>query len=79
MAERQPKRRRPPEDADMTVVLAHPASERTNDICGLLVRADFADNNYVEEGSWTRTGEREDREWACGRPCDHFGAQRGEP
>ena len=50
MAERQTKRRRSSEDADMTVVLAQPASEKTHEICGLSVHADLADNNFVEEG-----------------------------
>ena len=34
----------------MTAVLAHPASERTCEVCGLLVHADIANNNYIEEG-----------------------------
>ena len=50
MAERQPKRRRELEDVEMTAVLAQPASERTCEVCGLLVHADIADNNYNEEG-----------------------------
>ena len=52
MAERQPKRRR---DVGMTAVLDQPVSRRTYEICGLRVQADVADNNYAEEGSWTRT------------------------
>ena len=50
MAERQPTRRRELEDVEMTAVLAQPASERTYEVCGLLVHADIADNNYIEEG-----------------------------
>ena len=50
MAERQPKRRRELEDVDMTAVLAQPASERTYEVCGLLVRTDTADNSRIEEG-----------------------------
>ena len=49
-AERQPKRRRELEDVEITAVLAQPTSERTHEICGLLVHADTADNNYIEEG-----------------------------
>jgi len=41
----RPKRQRPPEDGDMTAVLAQPASERTYEIGGFLVHADRADNN----------------------------------
>ena len=29
--------------------LTQPASERTYEVCGLLVHADIADNNYIEE------------------------------
>ena len=50
MAERQPKRRRELEDVEMTAVLAQPASEGTYEVCGLLVHADIADNNCIEEG-----------------------------
>ena len=50
MAERQPKRRRELEDVEMTAFLAQPASERTCEVCGLLVHADIADDNYIEEG-----------------------------
>ena len=48
-AERQPKRRRELEDVEMTAVLAQPTSERTQEICGLLVHADTVDNNYIED------------------------------
>ena len=34
----------------MTAVLTQLASERTYEVCGLLVHADAADNNYNEEG-----------------------------
>ena len=50
MAEREPMRRRELEDVEMTAVLAQPASERTYGVCGLLVHADIADINYIEEG-----------------------------
>ena len=47
MAERQPRRRRELEDVEMTAVLTQLASERTYEVCGLLVHADIADNNYI--------------------------------
>ena len=50
ITERQPKRRRELENVEMTAVLAQPASERTSDVCCLLVHVDIADNNYIEEG-----------------------------
>ena len=50
VAGRQPKRRRELEDVEMTAVLAQPASERTCEVCGLLIHADIADNNYIEDG-----------------------------
>ena len=37
------------EDVEMTAVLAQPASERTCEICGVLVHADIADRNSIEE------------------------------
>ena len=49
-AERQPKRRKELEDVEMTAILAHPPSQRTNEVCGLLVHADIADNKYIEQG-----------------------------
>ena len=49
MAEHQPKRRREPEDVEMTAVLAQLVSEGTYEFCGLLVHADIADNSYIEE------------------------------
>ena len=33
----------------MTAVLAQLVSDRTCEVCGLLVHADIADNNYLEE------------------------------
>ena len=50
MTERQPKRRRELEDVEMTAVFAQPASERTYEVCGLLVHTDIADINYIEDG-----------------------------
>ena len=51
VAGRQPKRRRELEDVETTAVLAQPASERTYEVCGLLVLADIADNSYIEDGA----------------------------
>ena len=51
MAERQPKRRRELEDVEMTsVLLAQPASDKTYEVCSILVHTDIADNNCSEEG-----------------------------
>ena len=50
MAERQTKRRRELEDVEMTAVLTQLDSERTYELCGLLIHMDIADNNYIEEG-----------------------------
>ena len=62
MAERHPKRRRELEDVKMMAILAQPASERTCEICGVLVHADLADNNYLRGGAHGREDEREDQE-----------------
>ena len=65
MAERQPKRRSKLDDVEMTTVLAQLGSERTLEVCGLLVHTDIADNNCIEEGL----------QWQL---CGHLSAQRCE-
>ena len=54
MSERQPKRRRSPEDVEMAATFDQPVSGRTYEICGLLVHSDRVHNNYVEE--WLTDG-----------------------
>ena len=50
MAERQPRRRRELEDVEMTAVLTQLASERTYEVCGLLVMRTLLTTITFEEG-----------------------------
>ena len=73
MAERHPKRRRELDDVEMTAVLAQPASERTYEVCALLVRTDIADNNYIEGGLVNENTERwQPRGQLSAQPCESW-------
>ena len=72
LTERQPKRRGDLEDFEMTAILAQPVSGRTCEVCGLLVHADLADNNYIEEALTDENVTEKTENQNAG------GAQRGE-